>query len=97
MTGRNHYLKNKIKTRMCVACRNRDNGNCMFRIVLDKETQKAMIDHEGKYQGRGAYVCRNIECIDKAQKHRLLSKGIKCAVGDEVFDEMRSILDGDRR
>lgn len=80
---------------MCVACRNRDNGSSMFRVVQDKDSLKARVDHDGRYQGRGAYVCRNKDCIDRAQKHRLLSKGIKCAVEDEVFDEMRSILDGD--
>ena len=76
------------KVRMCVACRGRNSGSAMLRIVRSKESGAAMLDRTGKYQGRGAYVCRNAECIKKARDRKSLARELKCEVGDELFEEL---------
>ena len=59
----------KIPMRMCVGCREMKPKMELLRVVKPQEGD-AHIDRTGKAQGRGAYVCQNVECLKKAQKTR---------------------------
>lgn len=72
--------------RMCVACRGRCNKYTMIRIV--KEQEKIFIDKTNKANGRGAYICNNIECIKKAKKIQALNRAFKCQIGKEIYDKL---------
>lgn len=48
------------------------------------------IDLKGKAQGRGAYICRDIECLEKAIKARRLEKTFSMKITDDVYDKLRS-------
>ena len=50
------------------------------------------LDLTGKKAGRGAYVCRDIECLQKARKARRLEKAFSCRIPDEVYDRMEEEL-----
>jgi len=49
---------------------------------------RVYVDLTGKGQGRGAYVCDNIDCIELARKKDLLSKALKVEVPREVYEEL---------
>jgi predicted RNA-binding protein YlxR (DUF448 family) len=46
------------------------------------------IDLTGKQSGRGAYVCRSLECIKSARKARRLERAFECAVPNEIYDAL---------
>lgn len=46
------------------------------------------LDTTGKKSGRGAYVCNNIECLQKAQKARRLERAFSCKIPEEVYTQL---------
>lgn len=74
-----------IPERMCIACRKMYPQNTLIRLVRDNETGKIMLDTDKKRFGRGAYICRNIDCIKKAEKKQGIERHFKCAVPKEVY------------
>ena len=77
----------KIPMRMCVGCREMKPKMQLLRIVKPQEGE-AHIDRTGKAQGRGAYVCDQIECLRKAQKTRALERALDAKIEDTVFEQL---------
>jgi len=75
-----------VPVRMCIACRSITPQMDLIRVVKTADG-KIVIDLGHKSQGRGAYICRNKSCIEKAQKIRGLERGLKSAVAKEVYEE----------
>ena len=59
----------KIPQRTCIGCNVQKNKSDLIRIVMNKEGNIS-IDKTGKANGRGAYICNNIECLEKAIKSK---------------------------
>ena len=57
----------KIPVRTCIACRTPRPKKELLRIVKNKEGEVSC-DFVGKASGRGAYICPNIQCLEKAYK-----------------------------
>ena len=82
-----------IPQRMCVACRQMKEKSELIRIVRSDDA--IMLDKSGKKGGRGAYICKNEECINAAKKRRALSKHFKTAVPDSIYDEIVGAIAGE--
>ena len=78
----------KIPMRMCVACRQMRPKNEMLRIVRTEDGQ-AVIDRTGKRNGRGAYLCAEQACLDRAIKTRALERALEIAVDETVRERLR--------
>ena len=63
-----------IPKRMCVACREMKEKSELFKVVYDGGP---IIDKTGKFQGRGAYVCKNADCINLAEKKKGFERSFK--------------------
>lgn len=50
------------------------------------------MDLTGRMAGRGAYLCRNAECLRKAQKAKRLERAFQCPVPDEVMAKLEEEL-----
>jgi predicted RNA-binding protein YlxR (DUF448 family) len=74
----------KTPMRMCVACRQMTPKRQLLRIVRTPENE-IKPDPTGKLSGRGAYLCRNAQCLERAKKTRALDRALEHKVGDEVF------------
>lgn len=59
----------------------------MVRIVRTEDIQ-IIIDETGKKNGRGAYICKNAECMKKALKSRGLDRSFKIPVSKEVYENL---------
>lgn len=70
--------------RMCIACRQMKDKRELLRIVKDKENNIS-IDKTGKKNGRGAYICKDKECLAKLQKQKLLNKAFKTNISEDVY------------
>ncbi len=84
-----------VGDRKCIVCRNMLNKSMMIRIARTKDNE-IFVDISGKSCGRGAYICKNTECIDKAIKKRALDRSFKCKIDTSVYDELKGVLSGER-
>ena len=73
--------------RICISCKKFDNKYRLIRIVNDK-TRGIIIDTEGKIEGRGAYICKNPECVRNAIKTKGLERSFKMAIPKSVYEEL---------
>ena len=77
----------KIPMRMCVGCREMKEKRELIRIVRTPEGE-TLIDPTGKKSGRGAYVCRNSECLKRAIKQKQLERQLQANLTDEVNEAL---------
>ncbi|NLD86895.1 MAG: YlxR family protein [Clostridiales bacterium] len=77
----------KIPIRQCLGCREHFPKRELIRIVRSPEGEISL-DFKGKKPGRGAYICRNPECLKKIHKSKALERAFECAVPDEVYDNL---------
>ena len=86
----------KIPMRMCVGCRGMFPKKELLRVVKSPEGAIAF-DRVGKAPGRGAYICRKTECLNKAMKIRALERQLETAISQEVFGQLRLELEAAER
>lgn len=83
-------MKNHTPQRMCVACRQMKPKDELIRMVVSDN--KAVIDSNMKIQSRGAYVCKNKDCVAVARKKRCLERSLKidCTGVHELLEKFIS-------
>ena len=79
-------MEKKIPMRTCIACRTSKPKRELIRVV--KFNEQITLDKTGKANGRGAYVCDDIECIKKLKKGKLLNRAFSCQVADQTYEEI---------
>lgn len=86
----------KIPKRMCTGCMEMKPKKELLRIVRTKEGEVS-IDFTGKKAGRGAYICKNIECFEKSVRAKRLSKSLETDISDEIYSKLKDeIINGER-
>ena len=83
----------KIPQRQCVGCREMKDKKALIRVVKSPENEISL-DFVGKKPGRGAYVCRDVECLKRARKSRALERAFETAIPAEVYDAMEQEMGG---
>ncbi len=79
--------KRKIPLRKCMGCGEMFPKKELVRVVKSPEDEVSL-DLTGKKSGRGAYVCKNSECLKKARKCRGFERALSCKIPEEVYDIM---------
>ena len=77
----------KIPQRQCVGCREMKDKKSLLRVVKSPEGDVSL-DFVGKKPGRGAYVCRDPQCLKKARKSRALDRMLEVSIPDEVYEAL---------
>lgn len=83
----------KIPMRMCVGCREMKEKKELIRVVRGPEGEVSL-DPIGKKPGRGAYVCRNADCLKRAIKQKQLERQLQTTLTDEVSQALEKELAG---
>ncbi len=80
----------KIPKRMCVGCRVMKPRRELIRVILTPESEGCIvcIDFKGKQNGRGAYICRDNECLNKAKKIRALERALSREIPEAVYNQL---------
>ena len=78
---------------MCVACRQMKPKIELIRVVKTPEGEIVALAG-GKVNGRGAYICRNTDCIGKAEKAGALSRALDTTVEKSVYEELKKGCEG---
>lgn len=81
----------KIPQRTCLGCNETKPKKELIRIVKQNDG-KIFIDKEGKANGRGAYICNNIECLNKAIKSKRLEKSFEAEINSEIYENLRGVI-----
>ena len=81
----------KIPMRMCLGCNEMKPKKELIRVVKSPEGEISL-DFKGKAAGRGAYICRSTECLEKARKARRFEKSFSCKIDESVYEVMMSEL-----
>ncbi|MCI7233760.1 MAG: YlxR family protein [Oscillospiraceae bacterium] len=81
----------KIPMRMCLGCGEMKPKKELIRAVKSPEGEISL-DLTGKKSGRGAYICRDINCLKLARKAKRFEKSFECRISDEVYDTMEREL-----
>jgi len=82
----------KIPLRTCVITKESLPKQELLRIVRTPEGN-VVVDETGKVNGRGAYIKKDIEVLNKAQKSKALEKRLECKIEDSVYEEIRKIIE----
>ena len=78
--------------RTCTGCRESKPKKELIRVV--KEGDEVSVDFTGRKNGRGAYLCKNVECLEKAIKSRGLNRTLKISkIDNEIYEELRKQLE----
>lgn len=83
--------KKKIPERKCLGCNESKPKAELIRIVRAPDGEVSL-DFVGKKPGRGAYICKNSKCLQKARKANRISRSLECEIPDEVFDALEAEL-----
>jgi predicted RNA-binding protein YlxR (DUF448 family) len=67
------------------------NKSELVRIVKQNDG-KIFVDKTGKANGRGAYICNNVECLDKAIKSKRLEKNFETKIDNEIYESLRGVI-----
>lgn len=82
----------KIPLRSCVVTKERLPKQELLRIVRTPQ-KEVVVDSSGKLNGRGAYIMRDLEVLEKAKKSKILEKRLECSIPEDLYEEIRKICE----
>ncbi len=80
-------MSKKVPFRQCVGCGEMKSKKEMMRVLKTPEGP-IVLDTTGKQNGRGAYLCKNGDCLKKARKNKGLERSLKISIPDTVYEEL---------
>lgn len=90
---RRRWNLKKLPQRTCVGCNNKKDKKDLIRIVKNKNGEIS-VDLSGKMNGRGIYICKSEECLNKAIKNKKIAKSFETQIEDSVYEELRNFING---
>ena len=78
--------------RTCSVCREKKDRKELLRVVREPNGDVS-VDCGQKLNGRGAYLCKNQRCIEKAQKSKVLDRQLEICVPQEIFDKLLEMVE----
>ncbi|MGN0172767.1 MAG: RNase P modulator RnpM [Acutalibacteraceae bacterium] len=84
----------KLPQRLCTGCGEMKPKRELVRVVKSKDGDIAL-DLTGRANGRGAYVCRSLSCLQAARRSKRFEKAFSCRIPDEIYDQMEEAMKAD--
>ena len=85
-------MQKKIPQRQCMGCRERKEKRQLIRVVR-KTDGSVCVDFSGKVSGRGAYICPDKACLNKALKSKSLERSLEVAIPEEVYGRLEKEME----
>lgn len=83
--------RSKVPLRQCTGCREMKSKKELLRVLLTPEGE-ITLDATGRKNGRGAYLCRSRDCLEKAIKNHGLERSLKTSIPAEIYEELKEEL-----
>lgn len=80
-------MNKKIPLRLCVGCKEMKPKKEMMRVIKSNEGE-IFLDTTGKKNGRGAYICKQVECLEKAFSNHGLERSLKLNIPKETMENL---------
>lgn len=81
----------KAFQRKCMSCNTKKDKCDLVRIVRTTKNE-IIVDKTGKMDGRGAYICSNIDCLNKAIKTDKIFKVLKSNINKKIYEDIRGVI-----
>ncbi len=92
----------KVPMRKCTGCMEMKPKTELIRVVKSPDIKnengkitasgEISLDLTGKKSGRGAYVCKNTDCLKKAHKAHRIERSLSCKIPEEIYEQLRTEL-----
>ena len=83
----------KTPQRTCMGCNSKRDKKDLIRIVKNNKNE-IIVDETGKQEGRGAYICKEIGCLEKVIKSKRLEKVLEINLSDEIYEKLKNVING---
>ena len=83
----------RLPQRTCIGCNSKKDKKELIRIVKSKDGE-IKVDLTGKMEGRGTYICKNEECLEKAIKNKRMAKAFETEIEDSIYENLRKSIYG---
>ncbi len=81
----------KQPQRTCMGCNQKKDKKDLIRIVKNKDNEIS-IDRTGKKEGRGAYICDDVNCLEKVIKSKRLERVLEIPISKEIYESLRGVI-----
>ena len=81
----------KQPQRTCMGCNDKKDKKDLIRIVKNKDNE-ILIEKKKKKEGRGAYICDDIKCLEKVIKSKRLEKSLETQITQEIYESLRGVI-----
>lgn len=83
----------RLPQRTCIGCNTKKDKKDLIRIVKNKN-EEIKVDLTGKMDGRGTYICKQEECLNKAIKNKRMSRTFEMEISDTIYENLRNYING---
>ena len=83
----------RLPQRTCIGCNTKKDKKDLIRIVKNKN-EEIKVDLTGKMDGRGTYICKQEECLNKAIKNKRMSRTFEMEISDTIYGNLRNYING---
>ena len=91
MQEKNTAKKKRIPERKCLGCGESKPKSELARIVRAADGGVSL-DLTGRKPGRGAYICRDVECLKKCRRAKRIERSLEIEIPDEIWDSLEEEL-----
>ncbi len=81
----------KQPQRTCMGCNQKKDKKDLIRIVKNKDNEIS-VDRTGKKEGRGAYICDDVNCLEKVIKSKRLERVLEMPISKEIYESLRGVI-----
>lgn len=81
----------KQPQRTCMGCNQKKDKKDLIRIVKNKDSEIS-VDRTGKKEGRGAYICDDVNCLEKVIKSKRLERVLEIPISKEIYENLRGVI-----
>lgn len=81
----------KIPQRTCMGCNEKKDKTDLIRVVKSSNGE-INIDKSGKMPGRGAYICDNIQCLERAVKTKRIERVLETKIENTIYEKLRGVI-----
>ena len=87
-------MQKKIPQRQCMGCRERKAKKELIRVVRSPEGEVSL-DFHGTKNGRGAYICPQMDCLKKAIRSKALERSLEVPIPEEIYAQLEKEMEAE--
>lgn len=76
-----------------MGCNTKKDKKDLIRVIKNNKNE-IIIDKTGKQEGRGAYICNSVQCLEKVIKSKRLEKSLDTKISEEIYSNLKNIING---